>query len=122
FRMVSWGFFGLFECQNDPGVASALFQAAAEWHKSEGLTLMLGPFNLSVQHDMGLLVERFDLPPAMNMPYNPHYYARLFETNGYAKHKDLFSYEVSGAALPEKVTRLAERVRQRGGISIRRLN
>src|SRR5438094_7825499 len=41
FHDVAWGFFGLFECQNDPSVASALFQAAAAWLKGEGLGTMV---------------------------------------------------------------------------------
>jgi len=59
----------------------------------------------------------------MNLPYNPRYYGRLFETNGFIKHKDLFCYEISGdAGLPEKVTRFAQRVRDRGQITVRRVN
>jgi GNAT superfamily N-acetyltransferase len=123
FHDVSHGFFGLFECQNDPSVASALFQSAAQWHKAEGLSLMLGPLNLSYHHDLGLLVEGFDKPPGMNLPYNPRYYARLFELNGFAKHKDLFSYELAATpGLPEKVTRFAQRMRERGHVTIRRIN
>lgn len=122
FHDVSLGFFGLFECQNDPGVASALFQAASGWLKAEGLSMMVGPLNISFHHDVGLLVEGFDKPPGMNLPYNPRYYARLFETNGFQKHKDLFSYELSSEALPEKVSKFAQRVRERGGVTVRRVN
>jgi GNAT superfamily N-acetyltransferase len=122
FHEVSWGTFGLFECQNDPGVASCLFQAAATWLKSEGLSPMVGPLNLSFHHDVGLLVEGFDKPPGMNLTYNPRYYARLFETNGFTKHKDLFCYEIGGEALPDKVTRFAQRVRERGQITVRRID
>lgn len=123
FHEVSWGTFGLFECQNDPGVASALFQAAAAWCKAEGLSPMVGPLNLSFHHDVGLLVEGFDQGPGMNLPYNPRFYARLFETNGFTKHKDLFCYELSGeTTLPEKVTRFAQRVRERGQITVRRID
>ncbi len=123
FHDVSWGFFGLFECQNDPSVASALFQAAAQWLKGEGLLSMVGPLNLSFHHDVGLLVEGFDKAPGMNLTYNPRYYARLFETNGFARHKDLFSYELSALVpLPEKVTRFAQRVRERGQVTVRRFD
>lgn len=122
FHEVSWGTFGLFECVNDPGVASALFQAAAQWMKNEGLSPMVGTLNLSFHHDIGLLVEGFDQPPGMGLPYNPRYYSRLFETNGFQKHKDLFCYELTAESLPEKVTRFAQRVRERGQITVRRVD
>jgi GNAT superfamily N-acetyltransferase len=123
FHDVAVGFFGLFECQNDPGTASALFQAAAQWHKSEGLTSMLGPLNLTFHHDLGVLVEGFDTPPGMNLPYNPRYYARLYETNGFARNKDLYSYELSATpGLPDKVLRFAQRMRERGQVKVRQID
>ena len=84
---------------------------------------MMGPLNLSFHHDIGVLIDGFDRPPSMMMPYNPRYYARLFEANGFSKSKDLWSYELLGAdPLPEKVVRFAERVRTAGGITIRRID
>lgn len=123
FHQASTGFFGLFECQNDAGIAAALFETAASWLKRAGLTSMLGPLNMSFHHDIGLLIEGFDRPPAMNMPYNPRYYAQLFEANGFQKAKDLYSYELTAASgLPEKVTRFATRLRDRGAVTVRRIN
>ncbi len=122
YHELSWGTFGLFECQNDPGVASALFQTAAAWLKAQGLSPMVGPLNLSFHHDIGLLVEGFDQPHGMGLPYNPRYYARLFEQNGFTKYKDLYCFELTGETLPEKITRFAQRVRERGQITVRRVD
>jgi GNAT superfamily N-acetyltransferase len=57
------------------------------------------------------------------MPYNPRYYPKLFEINGFTKLKDLYSYELATAqGLPEKVLRFAQRARNNKSITVRRLN
>lgn len=117
------GFFGLFESQNDPGVAAALFERATEWVRRAGMQRLVGPINLAFHHDCGLLIDGFDRPPSMMMPYNPKYYARLVEANGFQKMKDLWSWElVAAQGLPDKVTRLAERVKATGHVRVRRLD
>lgn len=117
------GFFGMFEAIEDQQVAAALFDAAAEWVKARGMKSILGPVNLSTNHDCGLLVEGFGQPPAMMMPYNHRYYPALFEAAGLKKAKDLWAWELSTAvAPPEKVIRVAERLRDHDGIEVRPLN
>lgn len=116
------GFFGLFECVNDAGIARLLLDAASSWLKNRGMDVMLGPANFSSNQDWGLLVEGYELPPAIMMPYNPPYYAALLEACGFAKAKDLWAWELSSsAAPPEKVVRIAEKMRQREGITVRAL-
>lgn len=117
------GFVGLFESQNDPGLAAALFEAATDWLRKQGMRRVVGPANLAFHHDCGLLIDGFERPPSMMMPYNPRFYARLFEANGFTKMKDLVSYELIAAqGLPEKVVRLAERCRASGVVRVRRLD
>lgn len=117
------GFFGLFESQNDPGIAAALFEQASQWARQAGARRLVGPVNLAFHHDCGLLIDGFDRPPSMMMPYNPKYYARLVEASGFAKMKDLWSWELLGLqGLPDKVVRLAQRVRASGQVRVRRLD
>ncbi|MBL9036936.1 MAG: N-acetyltransferase [Archangium sp.] len=117
------GFFGLFESENDAGVAAALVERASEWVHAIGMQRLVGPINLAFHHDCGLLVEGFDRPPSMMMPYNPQSYARLLEACGLTKLKDLWSWELLGlSGLPPKIVRLAERVRASGSVRIRRIN
>ncbi|MFZ5444702.1 MAG: N-acetyltransferase [Myxococcota bacterium] len=117
------GFIGLFESQNDPGLAAALFEAALGWLKREGARRCVGPVSLAFHHEVGLQVHGHERFPAMMMPYNPPFYAVLFEANGFQKLKDLYSYEVQAIeGMPEKVRRLAERVKQSGQVRVRRLD
>src|SRR5437899_7434833 len=65
------GFFGFFECVNDQEVANALFARAKEWLRGKGVTAVRGPASPSVNDEYGLLVDGFDKPPVVLMPYNP---------------------------------------------------
>lgn len=123
FHNTETGFLGMFESVNDVGVAAALFDAASAWVKRKGMKQILGPVNLSFNHDCGVLVEGFEYPPAMMMPYNPRYYPALFTGSGFRKAMDLWSHELSTAiAPPEKVVRVAEKVRAQEGVRVRPLN
>ncbi|MBN3931689.1 N-acetyltransferase [Streptomyces verrucosisporus] len=88
------GLFGLFECADDPEAAAALFDAAAGWLRERGLETMLGPLGFSVHDECGVLVEGFDGPPTVMMPYNPAYYPALYTACGLTKAKDLLSWRV----------------------------
>lgn len=117
------GFLGLFESQNDPGLASALFQPACEWLRQQGMTRAVGPVNLAFHHDVGVLIDGFEQPHSMMNAYNHRFYASLFDANGFSPLKDLINYEVTAAqGLPDKVVRLANRVRATGQVRIRQVD
>jgi GNAT superfamily N-acetyltransferase len=85
------GFFGMFESVEDPAVADALLDAAGEWVRSRGLASLRGPVNFSTNEDCGLLIDNFEAPPTVMMPFNPPYYAGLMEGWGLEKAKDLLA-------------------------------
>lgn len=118
------GFFGFFESINDQSVANALFQAARQWLKRKGnVTAMRGPVSPSVNDEYGLLVEGFDKPPVVLMPYNPPYYSTLIERAGFHKIKDLYAYHVKkDKVFSDKLVRVAEKIKQREGLTFRSLN
>src|SRR5690242_8254622 len=123
FHQTKLGFFGLFECIDDAGVARALFEAAAAWVKAQGFPQMMGPMNFSTNYECGVLVEGFDSPPVIMLTYNPRYYVGLYEACGFTKAKDLWAWELSSSTPPpEKVVRIAEKMRQREGIVVRSVN
>jgi GNAT superfamily N-acetyltransferase len=117
------GFFGFFECADDPEAAAALVEAAADWCRRRNLTALRGPVQYSMNEVCGLLVDGFDDPPVVLMPYNPPYYLRLLEAAGFRKAKDLVAYEVDrpGFVL-DRLNRLLERAARRHAIRIRALD
>jgi hypothetical protein len=88
----SRGFFGFFECIDDPGVAAGLFEHARAWLRSKGMTAVRGPVNPSLNYECGLLIEGFDTPPFFMMTHNPPYYQRLIEGCGFQKAEDMFAF------------------------------
>jgi GNAT superfamily N-acetyltransferase len=88
------GFFGFFECCEDYYVAKRLLMAAEIWCKERGKRSLLGPVNLSIHEEYGLLIEGYQKEPYIFMPYNPHYYQTFIEKHGYKKHKDMYAYQI----------------------------
>jgi hypothetical protein len=109
------GFFGMLEAEDDAAVFSALFAAAEGWLRSRGMQHVLGPFNLGINQEMGLLVEGFDSPPFIMMGHGRPYYGRAVEALAYAPAQDTLAYvvETPQFAMPEKVRRLLARNSQR---------
>jgi len=120
FHGSNLGFFGMFESINDEAVARGLFDAASAWLKAQGFPEMLGPLNFSTNYECSVLVEGFEASPAVMMAYNPRYYPALYEACGFMKAKDLWAFDIaSSQPPPEKVVRVAERIRQRSGVVVR---
>ena len=120
FHSEQTAFFGFFESIDDQNVANALFEEVAKWALSKGMNTIRGPMSPSTNHECGLLVEGYDDSPAVMMPYNPLYYAKLFESWGLVKAKDLFAYKISrGAKFSEKLLAQAEKLKQSSVVKFR---
>ncbi len=125
FHEENIGFFGFFECINDYAVAEALFRTASDWCRSQGVTAIRGPANFSSNDDgYGCLIEGFDDPPRVYMPYNPPYYKELAERFGFQKAMDLFAYALdtnvyAENGMPPKLVRVVEKMQKRTGITFR---
>jgi hypothetical protein len=117
------GFFGLFECVDDQVVADALFNAAAGFLKSRGLEVMRGPMNLCINDDVGLLVDGFDRPPTIMMPYNPPYYEKLVLGFGFGPIVNLLAQlgqtTSTGTGVPEYLERGVRLAQQRYRFTVR---
>jgi hypothetical protein len=100
------GQWGMIEAA-DAATALALIAAAEDWLRAKGMVRALGPFSLSIWDEPGLLIEGFDHPPMVMMGHHRPEYAGWVEAAGYAKAKDLFTYEV---ALAKPFPPLIERI------------
>ena len=116
--MGAWGFF---ECQDDREAAQALFDAAEEYARGNGMTYLRGPLNPSTNYELAFLLEGFDRPPVLMMSYNPPYYLRLAEECGFRKEKDLYAYifEQPDHMNPSWNLEKVDRVAERSGLSLR---
>jgi hypothetical protein len=104
------GNFGMIAAEDDPEIFKVLFRTAEDWLKARGCTRALGPFNLSINEEVGLLVDGFDTKPMVMMGHDPRYTAARVEAQGYAKAKDVYAYVCDPrAALPAVVVRRVKR-------------
>lgn len=119
YRGTQAAFFGRFEVVEDTAVSRTVFAIAEDWAKQRGLNAMLGPRGFIGSDGSGVLIEGFEHRPAMGVPYNLPYYARLYEDAGYEKDTEHFSGYVRGDhVLPERVHTIAERIKARRGFQI----
>ena len=117
------GFFGFFDCINSRSVSAALFSAAENWLKAQGVTAVRGPANPSSNHVYGLLIDSFDRMPAIMMPYNFAYYPDLLEEAGFTKAKDLLAFHrTKDDKFSERFWRICSHCERAPGIKLRRLN
>ena len=86
------GFFGMIEAENNSRTFKILLNTAEKWLRRRGMRRICGPFNLSINQELGLLVDGFDTPPSMMMGHARPYYSEQIQGNGYQKEKDLLAY------------------------------
>ena len=86
------GFFGFFESIDDQEVAANLLTQAEDWLRQQGMDLVRGPCNPSLNYECGLLVDGFDSSPTFMMTYNPSYYEKLIANHGFEKTQDLYAF------------------------------
>lgn len=108
------GFFGMLEAENNPQTFKALMNTAEEWLRSQGMRRVMGPFNLSINQELGLLVEGFQTPPVVMMGHARPYYADFIKENGYQKAKDLLAYLLDAHfKVPPAMQAVARRAKKR---------
>lgn len=123
FRSDRTGWFGWFECAPDGEAAGALLDAARERLGGRGCDGMLGPVSYTTNEECGLLVEGFDGPPALLMPYNPPWYEDLLRGAGLEPAEDLLAWWMEDRFFEDRdrILRVVERARRRHGWSLRPL-
>ncbi len=115
------GLFGFFECIENFEVAQALLDAGCQWLRDRGMTLARGPIDLSTHNNCLFLVEGFDSPPIVMMPYNPPYYPEFVERCGWYKAKDACAYDFPlDKPLPAEFEK-AYRIACKSGVTFRPL-
>ncbi len=120
------GFFGFFECENDPDVARALFAAAEGYLREKGKRHSEGPLSFGIYDEVGTLVDGFDTDPYVMCVHNPPYYKDLIEAAGYTKSVDWLAWwglvKEGYEGLDPKLHALKKRVMSRSGITFRNVD
>ena len=90
-RGRSDAFFYFFESSDDHQVAAALIDAAADWARDRRLETLVGPKGFLPGDGLGVLVEGFEHPVPMGVPFHHPYYDGLLNGCGLAKETDYLS-------------------------------
>jgi hypothetical protein len=115
------GLFGFFECVPDFAIAKSLLDTACQWLREQGMTRVRGPIDLSTHNNCLFLVDGFDSPPMVMMPYNPPYYPEFMERDRWQKAKDAYAYNFPlDKPLPAEFEK-AYRIASKSGITFRPL-
>jgi hypothetical protein len=116
------GQWGMFEAL-DAEAAAALIATAEDWLKAQRMTRALGPISLSIWDEPGLEIEGFAEPPTVMMGHHKPEYRSWIEAAGYAKAKDLLTYEVDIAHWEDaKINRLIAAGERNKRIRIRQVD
>jgi hypothetical protein len=102
------GSFGFIDTIDDEEVAKALLDAASAWLRARGMKRVRGPLSLSLNEEMGCLVDGFDTPPMIMMPHHRPYQGGLIEKAGFEKCKDAFAWRYTVGDLPPRVRKAHE--------------
>ncbi|APR82158.1 Hypothetical protein A7982_07507 [Minicystis rosea] len=116
------GMFGFLDTVEDPEVAKALLAEAEAWVKARGMKRLRGPMSLSINEELGCLVEGFDDPPMAMMTYHNRYQAGLIEQAGYAKLKDFYSWKYDVGEVPPRAQRAHDEIAAMPEVTTRQMN
>ena len=109
--------FGFLDFIDDKEVVDALFDALAEWGRSQGLTSMVGPMGFSDMDHEGMLTEGIEELGTMATIYNYPYYPQHMERMGFHKDAEWVEYRMTVPdKIPEKMLRVAEIVKKKYGV------
>ncbi len=114
------GHFGCLVAIDDPHVFNGLLGESEAWLKANGADVAVGPASLSINEEIGLLVEGFDTPPMLLMGHDPPWAGGHVEAAGYAKAHDLIAYAYDPSnGPPARLAAYGAKLKDIPGASIR---
>ncbi|UCH63238.1 MAG: N-acetyltransferase [Fidelibacterota bacterium] len=120
---VNVGMFGYLDMVDDVEVTSALMESARSWLKQFGVTSIQGPYNPDINGSIGILMDAYEAPPMVLMPYNYPYYKEHLENLDFSKLKDMSAYEMyASKGIPQRLIDLVGKMEERGGYTIRKVD
>lgn len=116
------GFFGFLDTVDDPEVVRELLARAESWLRQRGMKRVRGPLSLSINEEMGCLVEGFEHPPTLLNPHHRPYQAGLIEQAGYTKEKDVFGWKYQIGDVTPRVRKAHDEILAMPEVTVRPLS
>lgn len=86
------GYFGMLDAIDDPDVFAGLFKAGEAWLRERGMIRCVGPFNLGINQEVGMLVEGYETPPYFLMGHGRPWFHDHVRALGFAPCQDMLAY------------------------------
>jgi GNAT superfamily N-acetyltransferase len=113
--------FGWIDFIDEEEVSSTLLRTVEEWGKSKKMEYIQGPLGFTDFDAEGMLIEGFDQLSTMATIYNYPYYPQHLEKLGFEKDADWIEYKLTiPENLPDKHRRIAELIRQKYNLKIKK--
>lgn len=116
------GFFGFFDTIDDDEVGKALIDACEKWLARRGMTKMRGPMSLTMNEEVGVLVDGFEHPPALMMAHSRAWQDRVAQSAGLVKAKDLYAWRFDVGKIPERARKAWEEIKAMPEVRLRSVN
>jgi hypothetical protein len=115
----NWGYLDA----EDKAVADLLIVQAEEWLRAHGVKRSIGPISMSIWEEPGLLIKGHDHPPTVMMGYDDARYEAWVESWGYAKVKDLHTWDLDITKdFPPLIARIVQSGQKNPRIRVRDVN
>ena len=115
--------FGWIDFIDDEEVSRLLLETVSQWGREHGMDVIEGPLGFTDMDAEGMLIEGFDELSTMATTYNYPYYPKHMERLGFEKAADWVERKIYiPEAIPEKHLRIAEIVKKKYGLRIRKLH
>lgn len=113
--------FGFFDFIDDTAVSGALLDAAEKWAREKGMTEIIGPLGFTDLDREGLLTFGFEELGTMATNYNYPYYESHVLAAGYRPDTEWLEFVMDVPdAIPEKMNRVADIVKKRFGLKVKK--
>ncbi len=114
--------FGWLDFVDDKEVSAALIAKVEDFGRERGMDKIVGPLGFTDLDPEGMLIAGYDRLSTMATLYNFPYYADHMDSLGFEKDADWQEYKVTvPEKVPEKYVRVAEIVRKRENLHVRKL-
>jgi hypothetical protein len=121
-----WGMFGFLEFEDDPEILDALLAAAKAWLLERRCERIVGPMDLVMNEECGVLFEGFELEPMIRHPWQPPYYQQRCEAAGLTKAMDVLHWQLRITDPDERMLpilpKLAADTETKHGIRLRKMS
>ena len=111
--------FGFVDFTDDAEVVDALFGAAEDWARQQGMTEIIGPMGFTDMDHEGMLVEGFEEMGTMATIYNYPYYMDHMVRRGYVKDADWVEFRIAiPDSIPDKYQRISDIVKRKYNLKV----